>query len=57
MADKPETPAQRIARLRAGVQAVAAEAMNKPEWGEVLDKLTGQLNALERAAGPTKSQD
>jgi uncharacterized protein YdhG (YjbR/CyaY superfamily) len=47
---KPETPAQRIARLRAAVNAVAPEAMDKPEWGGVLDKLTGQLNALGRAA-------
>lgn len=57
MTEKPETPAQRIARLRAGVQAVAPEAMNKPEWGDVLDKLTGQLNALERASGPAKTSD
>ena len=57
MTGKPEIPAQRIVRLRAVVNAVAAEAMDKPEWGGVLDKLTGQLNALERAAPGQRAMD
>lgn len=57
MTDKPETPAQRIVRLRAVVDAVAPEAMDKPEWAGVLDKLTGQLNALERAAPRQRAMD
>jgi hypothetical protein len=57
MTAAPETPAQRIARLRAGVNAVAKKAMNDPAWAATLDKLTGQLNALERAAQGQRATD